>query len=99
HPEDPPLSLHDALPISMSRWRRRPTGAASGKGVGSLGCLLMRTLASGGFERHENGGSAADIHSRRVFDENGIDNAIADHHGRARSEEHTSALQSRENLV
>src|SRR5690606_40585151 len=85
-----PLSLHDALPISRTRESRRSPRAPSGVRGGS-GTRAGRARA------HSAGGSRLDASRCR-------DPCAAGHFSSVtpwpeRSEEHTSELQSRENLV
>src|SRR5206468_11032534 len=97
NPTPPPhthtLSLHDALPISIERGAfRQPHG-------GEEHALVLRRQEALGrrLEDAESGDADADHHhgaDRRQPDEPGHDRAVA-----VRSEEHTSELQSRSDLV
>src|SRR5690606_39937519 len=91
-----PLPLHDALPIYQPLDRRgragsRPGGAASLQGA-PAGAEEARSLqgdhpqAARGLSRALGGAAPGGDPGRRLY-------------GRLRSEEHTSELQSRENLV
>src|SRR5690606_39461518 len=82
-----PLSLHDALPISLVRWRHDQrldvgaTGGVHGRLLAEVGHLLRGALLVGW--QHILGAVPEPV--RPALQE--------------RSEEHTSELQSRENLV
>src|SRR5690606_41399869 len=89
-PELYTLSLHDALPIYHGPRRRHPR---------PRGCLQQRERLAGPGDRPAKGaGNVTDVSElRRQLREAGrymLDNELA-----WRSEEHTSELQSRENLV
>src|SRR5690606_41456889 len=84
-----PLSLHDALPISRPapRWRRRPRAAQP-----QARAARVRRGAGGSLSWAEASGDSTRRVPGILF--SGIYRSL-----RTRSEEHTSELQSRENLV
>src|SRR5690606_41167606 len=92
-----PLSLHDALPIS---WRTWCVGLALAAGAGELRRLRLEARQridvgldlAGGTEE----GALRTGEQRQRGLRHGVQAFLAD---RRRSEEHTSELQSRENLV
>src|SRR5690606_41922120 len=94
-PAPQPLSLHDALPISVAARAAGDVGAP-GK-LGDLELLVLDVEARRGEQPR----------ARIVLDGDAVDAArldldLADHARQPdvdRSEEHTSELQSRENLV
>src|SRR5690606_41209467 len=86
------LSLHDALPIFEGHGFQGPGGVAGG-----LDGVPEDSATSGGDVRGRPG--ADQIADHRVPGER-ADRKPVEHHGAdERSEEHTSELQSRENLV
>src|SRR5690606_41932217 len=91
------LSLHDALPIS-ARTAALPAGrhtVASRELDPSSSTRPSDVLRTDGPVVSENTNAVRDVDARaRLFRQSDIGDAVDE-----RSEEHTSALQSRENLV
>src|SRR5207302_10290434 len=94
-----PLSLHDALPIcSAFSHTALGSNASSGVGAGSLKftTALERLIPS---KEKASINSFPDICSRSFFgDQPSRHRKLMNASGKNRSEEHTSELQSRENL-
>src|SRR5205085_4919896 len=92
-----PLSLHDALPIC----RRRETLPGAGPQVADV-----RSAVAGALVEPDAGDGAVDVgaelhaklHRRRIGDSR-VDRRGVRGKSAARSEEHTSELQSQSNLV
>src|SRR5690606_41476097 len=80
------LSLHDALPISVGRLAADARRAIVSGGARGIDEAAMRGAIT-------HGGRAIGILA------DGLEKAALKAHYRERSEEHTSELQSRENLV
>src|SRR5207302_9118885 len=91
------LSLHDALPIFLSDEVLRAF-------IVNWGVLRIELMNRHIVERRDNGYVLHDLIAGAVYDSMSFDER-RQHHARAaeffdtRSEEHTSELQSRENLV
>src|SRR5207302_10809980 len=93
------LSLHDALPILQGRHHRGPFGfrraEGAAKGVSREERAAMRLLHAGNADGGPGSGSSEEeVFQRR--DQKPYFRQLLPLH---RSEEHTSELQSRENLV
>src|SRR5207302_10375925 len=87
-----PLSLHDALPISFATVARRSAVVAL---LGTQFMLVAGGIAFVAFARFGLGAANATAGASMAL----FAGAIAVAEQRGRSEEHTSELQSRENLV
>src|SRR5690606_41618264 len=85
-----PLSLHDALPISRQR-RLEQVGGVAGAG-GAAGADQRVHFVDEQDDRLGAGLNLVDDRAQALLE-------LALHAGAGRSEEHTSELQSRENLV
>src|SRR5690606_41737987 len=94
-----PLSLHDALPIFHGA-REPPLGEGAKVSRHSAGSSSPGTSSrSGPIARDEEARHGHEIHDSKDYEEGAGQDAEDKHLGRGfRSEEHTSELQSRENL-
>src|SRR5690606_40555214 len=97
HTETPTRSLHDALPISGRGTSEPDSGADHHAVVAAMRLAAVRIDPLLAEEVLEEGQLAAELHRRQPAEQQ-PDRAVGRHAG-GRSEEHTSELQSRENLV
>src|SRR5206468_12446800 len=89
-----PLSLHDALPISINS-----SGVYSGGSGGGTGFLASAANSSGNFSTKLWVGQAHASPNAQIVRPAMLFAILVNVRGSSRSEEHTSELQSRSDLV
>src|SRR5690606_40677487 len=92
------LPLHDALPIFEASWAFHGGMDLRDEVSGTQGTIWLNHWLRTGFEMFSEGGAGGYV-AEKAEVETGWLFPVGDEPGALRSEEHTSELQSRENLV